>query len=194
MVSIKTTLLALATALVVSADYYIDPKSVPLSKRKSWCQSELSTCPLICQQIPPGTTITNTCDPDTLTYGCVCGNGLQPNVSEYTLTLPYFVCQEWGVQCVASCGIDNTCASKCQQDHPCGATNPTRDNTTSSTSTSASATASSTGTQVATGLSSTNTAALDPFKSAGAVAFEFGRGYGIVVLAGSLFAGFALML
>ncbi len=29
---------------------------------EQWCQSELSTCPIICQQVPPGGYITNTCD------------------------------------------------------------------------------------------------------------------------------------
>ena len=85
MPSFKSTVLAVAAVLVasVNADYYVAPDSVPLSLRKNWCQSERSTCPIICQQTPPHTTLTNTCDPETLTYGCVCGDGLQPNVSEW---------------------------------------------------------------------------------------------------------------
>ena len=74
----------------------------------------------------------NDCDPETLTYGCVCGNGLQPNVSEYSLTIPYFTCTEWGNQCVERCEGDSACASSCRQDHPCGALNPTRENKTKS--------------------------------------------------------------
>ncbi|KAI1392740.1 uncharacterized protein F4822DRAFT_139278 [Hypoxylon trugodes] len=129
----------LASAVVfvssVRADYVIDPSSVSLTDRTNWCNSEKSTCPLICQQTTPGTTLVNDCDPKTLTYGCVCGDNKQPNVSEYSLTLPYFVCQEWGDQCVTACGQDNTCSSACREDHPCGASNPTRVNSTSSSST-----------------------------------------------------------
>ncbi|ORY54563.1 uncharacterized protein BCR38DRAFT_453499 [Pseudomassariella vexata] len=147
MLSLKNIILVSATLVsAVHADYVIVPSSVSLSLRTSWCQSEISTCPLICKQSSPGTTLVNECDPATLTYGCLCGNNLQPNVSEYSLTLPYFVCQEWGQQCVKACGSDNTCSSSCIQDHPCGAQNPNKVN-----STSTSATASSTGTSTATG-------------------------------------------
>ncbi|KAH7027620.1 uncharacterized protein B0I36DRAFT_364800 [Microdochium trichocladiopsis] len=145
MPSLRSSVLALATivASVARADYYIDPDSVALSIRTSWCQSELSTCPIICQQYPPGTTLVNTCDPEHLTYGCLCGNGQKPNVTEYTLTLPYFTCTEWGNQCVKACGQDNECSRNCREDHPCGALSPTKQNETA-TSSSASATASAT--------------------------------------------------
>lgn len=65
MLSLKTTVLAAVTLLAssVQGDYYIDPSSVSLSIRQSWCQQELVTCPLICKQTSPGTTLTNTCDP-----------------------------------------------------------------------------------------------------------------------------------
>ncbi|KAI1396645.1 hypothetical protein F4819DRAFT_491311 [Hypoxylon fuscum] len=128
----------LAAAVVfvssVRADYVIDPNSVSLTDRNNWCQSEKSTCPLICSQTSSGSTLVNDCDPKTLTYGCVCGDNKQPNISEYSLTLPYFVCLEWGDQCVKNCGQDNTCSSSCREDHPCGASNPTRVNVTSSSS------------------------------------------------------------
>ncbi|KAL2287893.1 hypothetical protein FJTKL_04680 [Diaporthe vaccinii] len=146
MPSFRTAFLAVATALVatVQADYRIEPSSVPLSTRKSWCQSEISTCPSICRDQSDTGAQVNTCDPDTLTYGCLCGDNTQPNVSEYSLTLPYFVCTEWGNQCVKGCGLDSSCASACRQDHPCGASNPSTANETSATATSTSQTASST--------------------------------------------------
>ncbi|KAK3942114.1 hypothetical protein QBC46DRAFT_362784 [Diplogelasinospora grovesii] len=196
MVSFTTALFALASALVVSADYYIDPTSVPLATRQSWCNDELSTCPIICQQVPPGTTTTNTCDPKTLTYGCVCGNGLQPNVSEYSLTLPYHVCQQWGIQCVNACNGDNACQSACVQDHPCGAQNPAKVNATTSSTMSATASGatSTSSNQVFTGLAGQSTGTSSPSGNAAAPALAFGSAYGLVVVAGSLFAGFALML
>ncbi|KAI0193508.1 hypothetical protein F4808DRAFT_357578 [Astrocystis sublimbata] len=144
--------LATATLLVASVNaqeqYHIDPSSVPLSLRANWCQTEKSTCPLICKQSPPGGFETNECDPMALTYGCVCEDGKSPNLSEYSLTLPFFICQEWGTQCVTACGSDATCASDCRQNHPCGAQNPTRANVTSSSSPSA----------TETGMSATNSA------------------------------------
>ena len=29
---------------------------------EQWCESEIQTCPFICQQMEPGTTTVNTCD------------------------------------------------------------------------------------------------------------------------------------
>ncbi|KAI1271033.1 hypothetical protein F5Y07DRAFT_38240 [Xylaria sp. FL0933] len=145
--------LATATFLLSSvhaqALYTIDPSSVPLSTRDNWCDQEKSTCPLICEQLPPGGFQVNDCDPMALTYGCVCENGMSPNLSEYSLTLPFFICQEWGNQCVAGCNGDASCASDCRQNHPCGALNPTRTNETSSTSMS---------TPTATGAAATSSA------------------------------------
>ncbi|KAI8954894.1 hypothetical protein F4801DRAFT_411977 [Xylaria longipes] len=135
------TVLATATLLLSSVkaqeQYYVEPSSVPLSLRDNWCQQEKSTCPIICQQLPPGGYQTNDCDPLALTYGCVCENGMSPNLSEYSLTLPFFICQEWGNQCVNNCNGDAACASDCRQNHPCGALNPTRTNTTSSSTSTA---------------------------------------------------------
>ncbi|KAI1194539.1 hypothetical protein F5X97DRAFT_274434 [Nemania serpens] len=140
-------LVAAATLLLASVKaeqvYTIDPTTVPLSLRDNWCDQEKSTCPIICQQSPPGGLEVNECDPYALTYGCVCDNGLSPNLSEYSLTLPFFICQEWGNQCVTGCGSDSACASDCRQNHPCGALNPTRVNKTSSSASTPSATGAS---------------------------------------------------
>ncbi|KAI1358993.1 hypothetical protein F5Y08DRAFT_320602 [Xylaria arbuscula] len=147
------TLLATAALLLSSVQaqeqYSIDPASVPLSTRDNWCDQEKSTCPLICQQSPPGGYEVNDCDPYALTYGCVCEDGKSPNLSEYSLTLPFFICQEWGTQCVSGCGSDAACASDCRENHPCGAQNPTRVNETST---------SSTGTATETGAAATSSA------------------------------------
>ncbi|TGJ87783.1 hypothetical protein E0Z10_g909 [Xylaria hypoxylon] len=151
MPSLNIVLATAALLLSVQAQqqYFIEPSSVSLSLRDNWCQQEKSTCPIICQQSPPGGYEVNDCDPLTLTYGCVCENGMSPNLSEYSLTLPFFICQEWGNQCVTDCGSDTSCASDCRQKHPCGALNPTRVNTTKS---------SSTGTPTETGAAATSSA------------------------------------
>lgn len=60
------------------------------------------------------TTEANDCDSDNLTYNCVCDNGVSPNITMYSQTLPFYICQAWGTQCVKNCGLgSNTCASKC---------------------------------------------------------------------------------
>ncbi|OTB04475.1 hypothetical protein M426DRAFT_11622 [Hypoxylon sp. CI-4A] len=189
----------LATAIVlvssVRADYVIDPDSVSLTNRNNWCQSEKSTCPLICQQSEPGSTLVNDCDPKTLTYGCVCGNNMQPNISEYSLTLPYFVCQEWGNQCVTKCGQDNACSSSCREDHPCGALNPTKTNATSSSSapsaiqSDADATDSNT---IYTGLAGSDDGSDSSTNGNGA--YRVGEGvFGFVILAASVSLGIFIL-
>lgn len=180
------------------ASYYIDPTSVPIATRRSWCVSQSSVCPLLCTQINNGsqTTTSNDCDAATLTFDCVCGNGLSPNASEFSQTIPFFECQEYGNQCVAACGGNTPCQSACRQDHPCGAQNPTRVNTTT-TATMASTTADVTGTGAAvfTGLAgATTTPSSSTKKNAGNAALDMGRAYGLAVVGAGIFAGFALVL
>jgi hypothetical protein len=207
MPSLRNSILAIAATLIATAssDYVIDPDSVSKSTREYWCSNEKVTCPLICQQTSDGTTKVNECDPDTLTYGCICGDGKQPNVSEYSLTLPYYVCQEWGNQCVEKCDGSNSCASDCRQKHPCGAQSPQKANKTKSTGTAsatgASATASGTDSAdtIYTDVASTNSADSDNSdsssddKGGAAMALEAGSRWGLVVVLGSMFAGFALL-
>ncbi|RYP83978.1 hypothetical protein DL770_005280 [Monosporascus sp. CRB-9-2] len=200
MPSLKTTGLAIASLLftAIRADYYIDPATVPLALREAWCEQEESTCPIICEQVEPRTTRTNTCDPETLTYGCVCGNGLQPNMSEYSLTIPYFTCTEWGNQCVAGCGGDSGCQSLCREDHPCGAQHPTRVNQTSSATQSATQTPSAgetDGPAIFTGLDGSGATETDSPDSAAAIRrLESGSFGGFVVLVAGVCAGVAVML
>jgi hypothetical protein len=61
------------------------------------------------------TTESNECDSDALTYTCVCENGIVPNVTQYSQTLPFYICQAWGNNCVKNCGNGaNTCANACR--------------------------------------------------------------------------------
>lgn len=148
----------------------------------------------------------------------MCGDGLSPNVTQYTQTLPYFTCQEWGNQCVANCGTgNNACASACRQDHPCGAQDPIRPNSSTITSTMSSSSsrtaseagattdgsggtiysgfggASATGDSSSAQESSANSAAAD--SGAGrASALMGGQTFGILALAGAFFGGFAFIL
>jgi hypothetical protein len=212
----SSALLSLASGQSV---YQIDPNSVSESTRTFWCNSQITQCPLICLQPPSETAniIDNTCEQETLSYSCVCGDGLSPNVTQYTQTLPYFICQEWGNQCVTACKGDNTCASACRQDHPCGAQDPIRPNSSTITSTMSSSSsrtaseagattdgsggtiysgfggASATGDSSSAQESSASSAAAD--SGAGrASALMGGQTFGILALAGAFFGGFAFVL
>ncbi|KAF4446011.1 cdp-alcohol phosphatidyltransferase protein [Fusarium austroafricanum] len=198
MPSLRTIVLAVAASAVtvVNADYVIDPNSVPLSQRRVWCQNEIETCPMICGQFSKGDTKVNTCDPKTLTYGCVCGDGKQPNVSEYSLTLPFYVCQEWGNQCVQDCKGSSSCASDCRQNHPCGASNPKKYNTTSTATAAAKETASATDdpNTVYTGNpGGDGDDSSSPAKTNSAVVVEAGRTWGLTIVLSTMFAGFAML-
>lgn len=212
--SIATALLATVTS--AQDQYRINPDSVPESLRDFWCEQQLAQCPLICQTTGnTAETNSNDCTATDLTYSCVCSNGISPNISEFSQTLPFFICQEWGTQCVANCGNGNTgCQSSCQADHPCGAQNPTRQNTSTLTSTmtrsasqadaSASTTPSDGGQVVTTdgetvtlyGVSPTSQAA-DQSNAVSHVrvwALSAGQTFGSVALIGAIFGGFAVLL
>ncbi|KAL6859921.1 hypothetical protein ACO1O0_003945 [Amphichorda felina] len=190
----RPTVLAAAVSLatVAQAQYSIDPESVPIAERKVWCNTQVESCPLICSQTKPGTTLVNECDADTLFYGCLCGDNKKPNISEYSLTIPYFVCREWGTQCVAACDASNSqCASECRQDHPCGALNPKRtDPTTATTAAPTSTKTDDDGTTIFTGSPGGGS---DDDDEGGAVALALGQSYGLAVVAGALFMGFAML-
>ncbi|KAK9323449.1 hypothetical protein V1517DRAFT_352155 [Lipomyces orientalis] len=115
----------------------IDPDT-----RHAWCVSEVASCPLICLDEGYSTT-SNLCYPDNLYYTCECSSGHSPNLTEYSLTIPYFICVEQVSLCALNCGSDNLCVSACRENKTCGATNPTRVNTTSTAVSSTTGTAAS---------------------------------------------------
>ena len=133
---------------------------------------------------------------DTLTYSCVCENGVSPNITQYSQTLPFFICQEWGNQCVNNCNGDNTCANSCRADHPCGAQSPYLGNaTSSSSSSSASATASATTSRNVVGFGGqTGTSAAGGSTGAAHATFVPNAAIGAAVLFSSVFLGFAVLL
>lgn len=146
--ALALTLLATAGFSAAQEQYHIDPNSVSKSTREYWCTMSKTQCPLICLQQPnvkTSNTITNDCDADDLSYSCVCDDNVAPNITMYTQTMPYFICQQWGTQCQKDCNGDNTCADKCTADHPCGAVTPFKGNATASPSASGTASATKSG-------------------------------------------------
>ena len=134
----------------------------------------------------------------TLAFDCVCAvNGLSPNVSEYSQTIPYFICTKNNDNCVAACSGASGCQAACRENHPCGAQNPTRVNE-STTTTSATSTASDGAVYTGFGGSAaTTTAASDNGKTgtnAAAVLLNIGRLYGLGAVAAGILAGFSILL
>jgi len=119
-------------------------------------------------------------------------------MTEYSLTLPFHMCQEWGNQCVTACGLGaNQCASDCREKHPCGAQDPTRVNTTSLSATPE-PTASKTNSAddgIFTGMDGGSGDEEDGGDSGNAAAtLEANRAVVFTVLFGGLFGVFALAL
>jgi len=182
----------------------IDPDSVSLSTRDTWCTDQMSQCPLICGQVTASlTTEANDCDPTTLVWDCICSNGQTPPVANFSLTIPFHECQEYQNQCVANCGMnENICANNCRTQTTCGAQDPTRVNaTTTSSSTIAAATSSSSGFSSFGG--SGSGAGSGSGSGAGnsgsslkgtAAALEIGKTYSLAALALGIFGGFAILL
>jgi len=205
-------LTSLLSALIsLAASQSIDPNTVPLSTRDAWCTSQITACPLLCLQIPgesSAATESNTCDPTTLDYSCVCANGLSPNASQYSQTVPYFICTQYNTNCVNSCNGDSTCQSACTQDHPCGAQNPTRVNTSTISTMTATSTSGGGASAVSTaaggstvysgfgGATATSTASSGNSggtSGAAAMFLSLGHSYGVVAVAAGILAGFSLL-
>lgn len=124
---------------------------------------------------------------DALSYGCICGNGKQPNMSEFTLTLPYHTCTEYGNQCVDDCpDHDNDCARACREDNLCGAQDPQKPSGTVDAAKPKATDEDEDEDEVFEGM-----AGDDDKGDAGRV--EVGKTYGTVVVLGALFAGFAML-
>ncbi|KAI9748230.1 MAG: hypothetical protein M1815_003435 [Lichina confinis] len=140
----------------------------------------------------------------TLVYSCVCKNGQSPNASEYSQTIPYYICTEANTQCVDDCGNNAACQSACREDNPCGAQNPTPANKTASSTRSATATSSdepssTDGDEVFDGFagaagSPSGSSSGNTNINAGSVAIDLGRSFGLGAVALGIFAGFAIVL
>lgn len=125
---------------------------------------------------------------------------ITPNVSQYSLTMPYYECTTAADQCVTNCAqADNTCKGNCRTAHPCGAQNPVRVNVTSTSSSSMSSTAaptsSSTGASAASsgGLINGPGSAGGKMSAASALTVQYGQYAGAAALfLGSLVGAMAL--
>ncbi|KAF1355276.1 hypothetical protein BDV97DRAFT_418969 [Delphinella strobiligena] len=190
-----------ATNYSTSGPIAINPDSVELATRESWCRAETSTCPQIC-----GTTSSNTCNPDTLNYTCTCSSGTTPNISSYEQTLPFYICQQWVGDCVLGHPNDLDGQTACQS-VICGSGNASTAQSSSSASSSASSTSSAAASSSSAAASTTSAAAASSgtgsatasssaaaTSKAAAAALSVAKTYGTGALAAGMLAVFGLAL
>ncbi|KAF9109852.1 hypothetical protein BGX27_007118 [Mortierella sp. AM989] len=118
--------------------------SVDNSTKLTWCQNQVGFCTNVCQELTKGAeTVDNRCDILILQYSCLCQGGVVPNITEYTYTIPYFMCVADVQQCIKSCKLsDNGCYTTCNQ-RICAAEFPKKYNQTLATTTAATPTSTS---------------------------------------------------
>jgi len=195
-----TAFVAACSVLSVSAQTYppLNVTAVPEAVRTQWCRAQTAACPLLCGD-QDKSAAQNQCFPDNLFFTCVCNDGTTPNLTEYSQTIPYFRCQAEVSGCSDACTGNSKCQSDCAANRPCGATDPTRLNSSTISSTkSASKTSSPTGvftTTDANGFAVTGTSTGSPAgtKSAGSFMMEAGSAYGLGLVAAGIAIGAALM-
>ncbi|KAM5384050.1 hypothetical protein BFJ63_vAg3699 [Fusarium oxysporum f. sp. narcissi] len=109
-----------------SLDMTIDPNTVDLATRSSWCGAQQNTCDTLCKD----DTNENKCTENDLKWECTCSsNSSTPGLQYYTQTMPTFICQELFSQCISqntgSQSGQRECTSKI--DDKCAKQNPPKD-------------------------------------------------------------------
>jgi len=192
------------TALMASASFF--PLSIAQTSlddvdeptRAYWCQSQVASCPLLCEDLGKEA-VKNECYPDNLFYSCMCTDGVMPNLTEYSQTIPYFRCTIDLNACTAGCKGNPTCNTQCPKTHVCGASSPKKANKTNTATSTASKTATagstSTGSNGDSGFASaggTSGSATTNNSGAAGLAISFGKSYGlglVAVIVGGAFMG-----
>jgi len=199
----STTIIAVASGLFafVSAQVYpeITWEDVDNSTRQIWCDQQMGVCPNLCQDQGHVNPIYNDCWWEDLHYECICEGGFKPNLTEYTLTIPYNLCSQSKQACANNCGNNQDCVTLCFSGKSCAASDPRRVNVTS-TSTTDSPTSSATGKAGSTATSGSDdtetTEKGDPFgnNGMGASFSELGSAYGVGAMIAGMAIGFFGML
>ncbi|KAF4955899.1 hypothetical protein FGADI_4294 [Fusarium gaditjirri] len=109
-----------------SLDMTIDPNTVDLATRSSWCGAQQNTCDALCKD----DTNENKCTENDLKWECTCSsNSSTPGLQYYTQTMPTFICEELFSQCISqntgSQSGQRECTSKIE--NKCAKQNPPKD-------------------------------------------------------------------
>jgi len=138
---------------------------------------------------------TNTVIPqENLYYVCVCSDGSRPNLTQYSETIPYYLCTLDQADCIKGCADDNSCSDQCRKTYVCGATSPKKINSTATgTRTSASSTPGASGTGVSDGDGFATTGTADADNAAGNLLLKLGSSYGVGLVAAGIAFGAAFV-
>ncbi|KUM61073.1 hypothetical protein ACN42_g6053 [Penicillium freii] len=186
---------ALATSVMAgnATDTYVFPAGFNIGLVKpgdlsSYCSAQRNTCPEICNQ---GTKL-NSCDPTTLKFGCVCNDGSIPDVTPYSQTVPFFVCQETYIQCINSHPNDAEGQRACKKAADCGSKNASAVTTTASSTMSSTTLAMATATES----SSSETSSVAPASTTTNAAVALGdlTQYSTGLVAGLMFVAARMVL
>lgn len=168
---------------------YFNIGSVSSTTLAQWCLAERNSCPPICG----GVASSNTCDPSTLQFSCVCANGTMANVAPYEQTIPSLVCQENYSGCIAANVGNLTGQNQCQAAQKlCGTQKVSTGGST--TASSSSMVTSSTPTASASGGGSSSSASASPSATAKSGAAAVMQSSSVVLGALFAFAGVDLVI
>ncbi|KAF3922646.1 hypothetical protein ABW21_db0201612 [Orbilia brochopaga] len=119
--------------------YNVNPDDIDQGTKNTWCSDQVAACVNLCNDQSGVDPSKNECDTDTLQFSCICSDNTTPNATQYSQTIPYFLCTYQVQACVDNCGS--------RTGRTCGASDPTRHNVTvTATSTTSSGAARKTGT------------------------------------------------
>lgn len=131
--SVAVALASLLSAVSAQTYFPVNPEEIDLGTKQTWCLNQISSCGLLCLDQKSGSGFVNDCDVETLQYQCICADNTVPNATEYSQTIPFFLCTYQVQNCIQNCGqFDPTCAEVCRTGRVCGASNPTRQTSTAS--------------------------------------------------------------
>ncbi|CAO3573476.1 unnamed protein product [Mortierella alpina] len=116
----------LAFSAMLASVSALDVMKIDNSTKLTWCQNQVGFCTNVCQELTNGAeTHSNQCDIQTLDFICECSDGAAPNITEYTYTIPYFLCTAENQECIQNCKLsDNNCYTGCTQKRNCTAEFP----------------------------------------------------------------------
>lgn len=130
----------------------------------------------------------------TLNYTCTCSDNSTPNISDYTQTVPFYVCDQWVANCVDNHPDDLTGQAGCRS-VTCGSQNVSEaETTTSSAAPDATTSASSSSGTESPSTTTSSGAETSATESSAAMAVHVVENYGTGILFAAMMALFGLAL
>ena len=136
----------------------------------------------------------------TLDFSCVCDNGTTPDLSPYENTIPFYVCKETFVQCIANNPNNLQGQDYCKGNATCGTVNAASTSTSATStpsaapSTTQAAAATTAGSATASSTGSATGASASPTSSKGAAALQMAQDHSTGFFAAAFLAAFGMLL